>query len=225
MCKTIKIHQATAVSNVIPVSEYERLLRCLEQDKNWKWLYGVKLLAMTGARVSEYIRLQKKDFDRGYAEMWTKGKIRRIYIPKQFRDEAAAYYANADLWDRIQKREPNAYLVLLYWDSEMFRRSTKKRRDLEAGTEKKDYKALCKDILFLHPEKYTIAKDTKAHLDMWRGMFIKTYGIAMDKHYKTMYEGLLYGDPKMRVLRILWTEIYNDHNMMIKEAQRGKQQH
>lgn len=70
-----------------------------------------------------------------------------------------------------------------------------------------------------------IAKDTKAHLDMWRGMFIKTYGIAMDKHYKTMYEGLLYGDPKMRVLRILWTEIYNDHNMMIKEAQRGKQQH
>lgn len=101
-CKTIKIHQATAVSNVIPVSEYERLLRCLEQDKNWKWFYGVKLLAMTGARVSEYIRLQKKDFDRGYAEMWTKGKIRRIYIPKQFRDEAAAYYANA---------EPDDYLM------------------------------------------------------------------------------------------------------------------
>lgn len=101
-CKTVKIHQATAVSNVIPVSEYERLLRCLEQDKNWKWFYGVKLLAMTGARVSEYIRLQKKDFDRGYAEMWTKGKIRRIYIPKQFRDEAAAYYANA---------EPDDYLM------------------------------------------------------------------------------------------------------------------
>lgn len=142
-----------------------------------------------------------------------------------FKSYLSGMSINADLWDRIQKREPNAYLVLLYWDSEMFRRSTKKRRDLEAGTEKKDYKALCKDILFLHPEKYTIAKDTKAHLDMWRGMFIKTYGIAMDKHYKTMYEGLLYGDPKMRVLRILWTEIYNDHNMMIKEAQRGKQQH
>ena len=26
-----------------------------------------------------------------------------------------------------------------------------------------------------------------------------------------MYEGLLYGDPKMRILRILWTTIYNDH--------------
>ena len=75
------------------------------------------------------------------------------------------------------------------------------------------------DLLFLHPEKYTIAKDTKSHLDHWRGLFIKTYGIAEQKHYKTMYEGLLYGDPKMRILRILWTTIYNDHNARIKEEQ------
>ena len=34
-----------------------------------------------------------------------------------------------------------------------------------------------------------------------------------------MYEGLLYGDPKMRILRILWTTIYNDHNARIKEEQ------
>lgn len=47
----------------------------------------------------------------------------------------------------------------------------------------------------------------------------KTYGIAEQKHYKTMYEGLLYGDPKMRILRILWTTIYNDHNARIKEEQ------
>lgn len=51
------------------------------------------------------------------------------------------------------------------------------------------------------------------------GLFIKTYGIAEQKHYKTMYEGLLYGDPKMRILRILWTTIYNDHNARIKEEQ------
>lgn len=44
-------------------------------------------------------------------------------------------------------------------------------------------------------------------------------GIAEQKHYKTMYEGLLYGDPKMRILRILWTTIYNDHNARIKEEQ------
>lgn len=124
-----------------------------------------------------------------------------------------------DLWERIQRREPNAYLVLLYWDSEMFRRTTRKRGELEEESEKKDYKALCKDLLFLHPERYTIAKDTLSHIEHWRGLFIKTYGIAEQKHYKTMYEGLLYGDPKMRILRILWTTIYNDHNARIKEEQ------
>lgn len=118
-----------------------------------------------------------------------------------------------DLWQRIERREPNAYLVLLYWDSEMFRRSSRKRRELEAEEDKKDYLALCKDIIFLHTEKYNIAKDTKAHLSNWRSLFIKTYGIATEDHYKKMYEGLLYGDPKSRVLRILWTSIFNDYNM------------
>lgn len=116
------------------------------------------------------------------------------------------------LWERIQRREPNAYLVLLYWDSEMFRRTTRKRRELEEDIEKKDYRELCKDILFRHPERYTIAKDTAKHLSSWRSFFLKTYGIATQAHYKTMYEGLLYGDPKMRILRILWTTVYNDYS-------------
>lgn len=93
-CKAVKIHQATAISNVISDSDYKKLLRCLANDQNLKWYYGIKLLAVTGARVSEYVCLQKKDFDRGYAELWTKGKIRRIYIPKSYRDEAASYYAS-----------------------------------------------------------------------------------------------------------------------------------
>lgn len=125
-----------------------------------------------------------------------------------------------DLWQRIERREPNAYLVLLYWDSEMFRRTTNKRRELEADVADKDYCALCKDILFLNTEKYTIAADTKKHLSNWRSLFVKTYGIAKPIHYKRMYEGLLYGDPKSRVLRILWTQIYNDYNSSGKGAKR-----
>lgn len=122
-----------------------------------------------------------------------------------------------DLWQKIEKREPNAYLVLLYWDSEMFRRSSSKRRELEKDEEPKDYKALCEDILFKHPDRYTIAKDTKTHLKAWRGLFIKTYGIANQSHYKKMYEGLLYGDPKSRILRILWTTIFTDYCEETKE--------
>ena len=37
-------------------------------------------------------------------------------------------------------------------------------------------------------------------------------------YYKKMYEGLLYGDPKSRVLRILWTSIYQDYNLSIRKG-------
>lgn len=117
-----------------------------------------------------------------------------------------------DLWRRIERREPNAYLVLLYWDSEMFRRSTRKRRKLEAEEPAKDYRRLCQDVLFLHPAVYTIPSDTMKKINAWKSLFIKSYGIAQNEHYKKMYEGLLYGDPKSRVLRILWTNIYLHYN-------------
>ena len=125
-----------------------------------------------------------------------------------------------DLWRRIERREPNAYLVLLYWDSEMFRRSTNKRRQMEADEEKKDYRALCKDVLFLHTDRYNIPKDTRKNLKSWRSLFVKSYGIVSEKRYKQMYEGLLYGDPKNRILRILWSGIYEDYNKATRGAKK-----
>ena len=92
--KTMRVHQATAVSNVISEQDYKKLLDGLKNDGNMRWYYNIKLLASTGARVSEYVRLKKTDFSRGYAEMWTKGKIRRIYIPKSFLDETDGYYSS-----------------------------------------------------------------------------------------------------------------------------------
>jgi len=124
-----------------------------------------------------------------------------------------------ELWEKIERREPNAYLVLLYWDSEMFRRSTSHRRELEKDQEKKDYKALCKDMLYLHPERYTIPPDTKKNLSAWKSWFVQSYGFATQKEYKEFYEGLLYGDPKRRVLRGLWTKTFiQAHKDMRKEA-------
>lgn len=91
--RTLRIHQAPAVSNVISEREYQKLLDGLARDQNWRWYFGIKLLAVTGVRVSEFVRLRKSDFDRGYAEMWTKGKMRRIFIPKSLQREARQYYS------------------------------------------------------------------------------------------------------------------------------------
>lgn len=52
-----------------------------------------------------------------------------------------------DLMERVIRREPNAYLAALYWDSEMFGRNSATRRSIEADSNKKDYKAeLYKDV-------------------------------------------------------------------------------
>lgn len=99
--KTVRVHSASAVSNVISDEDYKRLLKNLMDDGNEKWYFNIRLLASTGARVSEYIRLRKRDFDRGYAELWTKGKIRRIYIPESFRDEARQYYKDRSSRDYL----------------------------------------------------------------------------------------------------------------------------
>lgn len=101
--KTMRVHQSTTVSNVISVQDYKKLLDGLKNAGDMRWYYNIKLLAMTGARVSEYVRLKKSDLTRGYAEMWTKGKIRRIYIPKSFLDEAEEYYSGF---------KPDDYLVV-----------------------------------------------------------------------------------------------------------------
>lgn len=95
--RRLKIQQGNAVENVISVEEYQRLLGCLNADGDSRRYWMVKLLALTGARVSEAVKLTKADLDRGYAEMWTKGKIRRIYIPKSLQE--------APLWSDLQPNE------------------------------------------------------------------------------------------------------------------------
>ncbi len=169
-----------------------------------------------------YIKERGLEFPEIYMRLYEAGVSRRqLRLCAFFGDcgtQGLRWIAETDpdLWERIERREPNAYLVLLYWDSEMFRRTTHKRREMESGEEDKDYCALCKDVLFLNTDKYTIAKDTRRHLSNWRTLFLKTYGVATNDHYKRMYEGILYGDPKCRILRILWTMIYNDYNTSTK---------
>lgn len=90
--KGIKIHGSSSVENVITLNEYNLLLNRLKSDGNEKGYWMIKYLAKTGARVSEFIRLTKDGLETGYCEMWTKGKIRRIYIPKQLIEESASYF-------------------------------------------------------------------------------------------------------------------------------------
>ena len=94
--KGIRIDQSSSVENVITLEEYEKLLDGLWADGNEKGYWMIKYLAKTGARVSEFIRMTKDSLETGYCEMWTKGKIRRIYIPKKLIEESLEYFRQQD---------------------------------------------------------------------------------------------------------------------------------
>lgn len=123
-----------------------------------------------------------------------------------------------ELWQKICRREPNAELAMLYWDSEMFNRSTKKRRDLEAEQEKVDYQAKLEDLLFYNTEAYRINKDTYKRLNAWRNLYKRFHFAITPKHCKKIYETLIFGDPKGRMLVTMHMNITSDYRKAVNNG-------
>ena len=125
-----------------------------------------------------------------------------------------------DLMERVIRREPNAYLAALYWDSEMFGRSSRKRKESEQGQEQKDYKQELINLfdhmeIFDTPHKQRVA-------ERYRNFFIAVSAIATPEDCKHIYEGLISGDPKMRTFRALYQRIYGRYiNNAKKERKHG----
>ena len=125
-----------------------------------------------------------------------------------------------DLMERVIRREPNAYLAALYWDSEMFGRRTRKRKEAEKDAPQKDYKALLMELFadmpryFNTPHKMYIAK-------RYRNLFIKVALFATEKDYQNMYEALQRGDPKSRSLRALYQTIFSRYVTNAKAECKG----
>ncbi len=118
-----------------------------------------------------------------------------------------------DLMDRVIRREPNAYLAALYWDSEMFGRSTRTRKTLEKK-DNIDYKAALWTMLVKEPGKYFHTEHQLHVAAQYRKMMIKVDNLARPRDYRKMYEALQAGDPKLRTLRAIYQDVfcaYADH--------------
>ena len=79
----------------------------LKKDKKMDYYFAVRFLAATGARISELIKLKVEHVHSGYYDIYSKGgKIRRLYIPNELRDETL-------IWLDNNNRE-SGYLFLNY---------------------------------------------------------------------------------------------------------------
>lgn len=85
--KRVKVQRVTSVEDVITLDEYKRLIDGLISDGYIRYALIVTLLGKTGARISEALRFTKKDLQRGFVDIRTKGKIRRIYFPLTMRTQ------------------------------------------------------------------------------------------------------------------------------------------
>lgn len=122
------------------------------------------------------------------------------------------------LWEKILRREPNAYLAALYWDTELYRRSSRQRRETEKG---KDYKALVKHMLFENPDKYFTTELTRKVADQYRKLIIKMDGMARERDYRKIYDALVAGDPKLRTLRAIIVDIASSYAEYAKQFRKG----
>jgi predicted phosphoadenosine phosphosulfate sulfurtransferase len=176
------------------------------------------------ADVWRYLYEEKIDIPDIYLYLYQTGsRLNELRVSQFFSIDTAKslvkmneYYP--DLMDRIIRREPNAYLAALYWDSEMFRRSTKGRKTFE---DEKDYRAEVFKLLN-EPRKHFI---TKTAMENARGMIqilIKYGPIIEKKVYKMIHDCLIAGDPKQRTLRSIITSINTHYSSIAKGEQRGK---
>lgn len=164
-----------------------------------------------------YIKEHNLEFPEIYMRLYEAGATKRNLRLCAFFGEGGTQglhriaETDPELWDKICKREPNAELAMLYWDSEMFNRSTRKRRELEAGQPEVDYRAKLEDLLFHNTGAYRINKDTLNKLNAWRNLYKRFYFAITPDRCKEMYETLIFGDPKGRMLVTMHMKITSDY--------------
>ncbi len=89
--KLMKVQMIFNVENVITDEQYHHLMYCLKADGEMQWYYNILILAKTGTRISEAVRLKKADVMHGYAIMSSKGKVRTVLFPTSLQEDLREY--------------------------------------------------------------------------------------------------------------------------------------
>ena len=170
-----------------------------------------------------HIKSRKLDFPETYMDLWRIGEGRRgMRISQFFSIDTAKLLARLNehqpgLMERVIKREPNAYLVSLYWESEMFRRGRKNRT--KEQEDKMDYK---KEVLkqLRDIPSYFEGEVKRETVRTMKSAIAKVSHMMSEKHYKLAYQILQAGDPKKRALRGFLTTVAYDYTQENKKARK-----
>lgn len=198
-----------------------KAIACIKLEKREKYpIYDWK-----DSDVWLYIKENNLEFPEAYIRLYEAGVPKaRLRLCNFFGDssiQGLKWVAETapELWSKIERRYPNAYLVLLYWDSEMFKRQSHRRTQMEEEEEQQDYKAKLYDLLFVNAQNYTIPPDTFKLLKNWQRMIIVGGAYMSPELYKRSYEAILSGDPKLRTYRAIFNAMYLDMTKISRKEQ------
>lgn len=167
----------------------------------------------------KYIKDMNLDFPDVYLRMYEAGVPKRLlrvcnlFSIDTCRPLTKMFEVYPDLWEAVVRREPNANLVRLYWDSEMFHRNTATKRKLEkemGEVDDTDYRAKLIEVVN-HPHTYFRNPHALALCDEYRKTILRDSKIITPKQYKDLYNALMAGDTKGRSLRAIKNDIYAEY--------------
>lgn len=99
--KPVKMPPKTTAENVITQEQLDQLVRCLDADHKRCWIVNVLLLAKTGMRISEALRVKKSDIEAGQITMHTKGHMRTVFFPASLVEDISEDIADLSLSDQV----------------------------------------------------------------------------------------------------------------------------
>lgn len=166
--------------------------------------------------VWRYISDHELDFPETYLHLYQIGQTRRqMRLSQFFSIDTATILVRLnefapDLMDRVTRREPNAYLAALYWDTEIFRSAVQQPEphatdDGETdGDGRKDYRALTTALVRQHLQGTPLQRSLARRV---QGVLF-TYGYLMDERdWQRVYVTLVAGDPKSRTMRAIFSDL------------------
>lgn len=198
-----KLNRGSTTIMGVRTSESLQRLQAMAKKKTTDILWPI--YDFCDVDIWKYIKDNNLDIPEAYMYMYQVGVKKNNMRISQFFSvdtvmnlvQMCEFYPN--LFERICKREPNAYMVMLYFDTELFRRQ-KKSSQVESD-ENIDYK---QKVLNLLGEKDRWVTEGQLKLKKQFSNLILNYANMMDNlTYKKIYGALVGGDPKGRSYRAI----------------------
>lgn len=122
------------------------------------------------------------------------------------------------LMERVERRQPNSYLAALYFDSEFFGRSSRKRTQVEKDADLENTNYMKVFLSYLYDDTNFPVEHSKKVQKWYKNRVVNLLKFDVtNKEWKKLYEALKAGDTKLRNGRAITRKIKGRYNNAVRD--------